>query len=101
MKIILSVCAFAVTFASNGFSQSSDAATSYECKQGKVTRSVKIEYSSAPAKVPCKVMYVKDVDANAEAKSIFNAEKKEGFCEEKLAAFIEKTQAAGFTCSAR
>lgn len=74
-------------------------ATSYECTHNKLIRRIEVSYKSAPATVPCEVLYTKDTEDPGVTQSLWSADNKEGYCEEKAKAFSEKLEGWGWNCN--
>lgn len=75
------------------------AASSYECTHNKLIRRIEVSYKSAPAKVPCEVIYTKDSEEPGVAQTLWQADNSEGYCEEKAKAFSEKLEGWGWNCN--
>jgi len=76
---------------------SSQAASSWSCKNGSNVREIHIQSQSPSSPVPCSVIYKKTTEGAAD-QTLWTASNDAGYCEQKAKALVEKLASLGWTC---
>lgn len=72
-------------------------ASSWTCRNAGLTREVVVYYPEAPARLPCKVFYSRQME-NVLPRALWEAKNTPNYCERKATEFIEKLGSSGWRC---
>ena len=71
----------------------------YHCRRGDLVRRVEVRFADDADRLPCQVLYWRDVEQPGQPRIPWNANNQLEFCTQKAREMVESLQSAGWTCS--
>ena len=70
----------------------------YHCRRGDLVRRIEVQFADDADRVPCQVVYWRDVESPERPRVPWNAEHQLEFCLDKAREMVDRLQSAGWRC---
>lgn len=74
-------------------------AEQFQCRLGQAERRIELRFADNGNRLPCEVLYWRDVAVDAEPEVLWRAESEAGFCSERTQELIARLENGGWRCT--